>query len=368
MPDALHRGLIAVVPWVNLFILGYYVLVNGVYFALLLVASVATERHRKGLRYGLFSALVDSPTTPPVTVIVPAYNEAPNIVQTVRSLLALNYASHEVLVVDDGSTDGSGAILRDTDGIRLLRFASNRGSGSCRKYGTLAARGRVVVWTDVDMTYPNDEIPALVAELDGYDQVVGARRSEEGTVKLLRRPAKWFIRKLASYLTGVAIPDLNSGFRAFRRDVGRQFVYLLPRGFSCVTTLTMTFLSNGYSIKYVPIDYGARAGESKFHWWKDTRRYLLQVVRLVLSYQPLKAIMPPAATLLTVGGVKLVYDMFDKHFRVGTNTVVILGFGLALAVLGMLSDLLVHVTRDRVELIPAVAGSRATATVPGDDD
>jgi cellulose synthase/poly-beta-1,6-N-acetylglucosamine synthase-like glycosyltransferase len=107
VPEALYRGLIAVVPWVNLFILFYYVIVNGVYFALLLVASVATERHRKGLRYGLFSSLVDSPTTPPVTVIVPAYNEAPNIAQTVRSLLALNYASHEVLVVDDGSTDGT---------------------------------------------------------------------------------------------------------------------------------------------------------------------------------------------------------------------------------------------------------------------
>jgi glycosyltransferase involved in cell wall biosynthesis len=312
----------------------------------------------------------DGPPQLDVTIVLPVFNEAGHLREEIDRIRAAMDASpyrYEILVVDDGSTDGSGEILRDTDGIRLLQFTTNRGSGSCRKYGTLAARGRVVVWTDVDMTYPNHEIPALVAELDGSDQVVGARKSEEGTVKLLRRPAKWFIRKLASYLTGVAIPDLNSGFRAFRRDVGRQFVYLLPAGFSCVTTLTMTFLSNGYSIKYIPIDYAARAGESKFHWWKDTRRYLLQVVRLVLSYQPLKAFMPPAATLLAAGGIKLVYDMFDKHFRVGTNTVVILGFGLALAVLGMLSDLLVHVTRDRVELIPAVAAARATAPELGDD-
>src|SRR5690606_32486069 len=130
--------------------------------------------------------------------------------------------------------------------------------------------------------YPNDRIPELVAELSGYDQVVGARTSEEGTAKLLRKPAKWFVRMLASYLTRTNIPDLNSGFRAFRRDVATQFLYLLPRGFSCVTTLTMAFLSNGYSVKYVPIEYKSRAGRSKFHWLADTRRYILQVVRMVL--------------------------------------------------------------------------------------
>ena len=157
----------------------------------------------------------------------------------------------------------------------------------------MSARGRVVVWTDVDMTYPNDQIPELVGELDGWDQVVGARTSEQGTARFLRAPAKWFIRKLAGYLTGVRIPDLNSGFRAFRRDVGAQFFYLLPRGFSCVTTLTMAFLTNGYSVRYVPIDYFPRRGESKFHWWADTRRYLLQVVRMVLLYEPLRIFRPP---------------------------------------------------------------------------
>ena len=105
-------------------------------------------------------------------------------------------------------------------------------------------------------------------------------------------PAKWFIRKLASYLTETDIPDLNSGLRAFRRDVAMQYVHHLPAGFSCVTTLTMSFLSNGYSVKYVPIDYFPRAGTSKFHWWRDTKRYLLQVVRMTLSYNPLKVFLP----------------------------------------------------------------------------
>jgi len=291
-----------------------------------------------------------------VTVLLPVYNESGHLekeIFRVRESMEASRYSYEILVVDDGSTDGSGAILREIDGIRLLQFAHNRGSGSARKYGTLAARGRVVVWTDVDMSYPNDQIPELVDQLDGHDQVVGARRTEEGTIKFLRKPAKWFIGKLASYLTGVKIPDLNSGFRAFRRDVSLQFLYLLPTGFSCVTTITMTFLSNGYTVKYVPIDYFPREGESKFHWWKDTRRYLLQVVRMVLSYSPLKVLMPPAILLGVIGAGKLVFDLFDKNFRIGTNTLVVLGVSASLALLAMLADLLVQLNKKRHHVMPA---------------
>jgi glycosyltransferase involved in cell wall biosynthesis len=298
----------------------------------------------------------EGPAEVDVSVVLPVFNESGHLekeIFRIREALAASRYSFEILVVDDGSSDGSGDLLERIGGIRLLRFNTNRGSGSARKFGTLAARGRVVVWTDVDMTYPNDEIPDLVDRLDGWDQVVGARRTEEGTVKLLRKPAKWFIRRLASYLTGVKIPDLNSGFRAFRRDVGLQFLYLLPPGFSCVTTITMAFLSNGYSVKYHDIDYLPRAGTSKFHWWRDTRRYLLQVVRMVLSYEPLKVLMPPAVVLGLVGLAKLVYDLVDKDFRVGTNTIVVLGLTIALGLLAMLADLLVHINKKRHDVIPA---------------
>ena len=218
-----------------------------------------------------------------MSVVLPVYNEQGHLaaeIERIRAALAVSPYSFEIIVVDDGSTDGSGAKLREIEGIRLLQFVSNRGTGSARKAGTHAARGRVVVWTDVDMSYPNEEIPQLVKELDGYDQVVGARTSEQGTARFARAPAKWFIRRLASYLVETRIPDLNSGLRAFRADVGRQFLHLLPPGFSCVTTLTMTFLANGYSVKHIPIAYAPRAGSSKFHWWHDTRRYLLQVLRM----------------------------------------------------------------------------------------
>ena len=304
----------------------------------------------------LVTATHEGPPLVDVTVVLPVYNEAGHLekeVFRVREALEASPLTYEILVVDDGSTDGSAKIAREIDGIRLLAFAQNRGSGSARKYGTLAARGRVVVWTDVDMTYPNDEIPELVANLGSNDQVVGARRTEEGTVKVLRMPAKWFIRKLASYLTGVRIPDLNSGFRAFRRDVALQFLYLLPVGFSCVTTITMAFLSNGYSVRYYEIDYFPREGHSKFHWWRDTRRYLLQVVRMVLSYKPLKVLMPPAGIIGLVGLGKLVFDLFDKNWRPAANTIVLLGVSASLALLAMLADMLVHLNRRRHDIIPA---------------
>jgi glycosyltransferase involved in cell wall biosynthesis len=293
-----------------------------------------------------------------VSVVLPVFNEVDHLeqeIKRIRKALDDSEFTYEIIVVDDGSSDRSGELADSIEGVRTLRFLTNRGSGSARKYGSLSARGDVVVWTDVDMSYPNDEIPRLVSELAGYDQVVGARKTEEGTVKFLRKPAKWLIRRLAAYLAGTPIPDLNSGFRAFRREVGHQFLYLLPRGFSCVTTITMAFLSNGYSIRYIPIDYAARAGESKFHWWKDTRRYLLQVVRMILMHEPLRFFGPIAAILGLAGVGKLIFDLFDKDFRVATNTIVLLGLALAFAGVGIIADLMVQLNKRRHDVIPATA-------------
>ena len=291
-----------------------------------------------------------------VTVVLPVYNEKGHLVEEIdriRRALLISGKSFEILVVDDGSDDGSGEQLRAVDGIRLLQFRQNRGSGSARKAGTRAARGRVVVWTDADMTYPNDHIPELVDELDGWDQVVGARTSEQGTAKAARVPAKWIIRRLASYLTGTRIPDLNSGLRAFRADVARQYLHLLPPGFSCVTTITMAFLANGYSVKYIPIEYRERAGTSKFHWWHDTKRYLIQVIRLVLSYNPLKIFLPLGLLLGATGVAKLAYDVVDKDFRVTTSTLVLLLATFQVLAIGLLADLVVRLAKRSDEVDPA---------------
>jgi polyisoprenyl-phosphate glycosyltransferase len=294
-----------------------------------------------------------------VSVVLPVYNEQGHLrdeITRIRAALDSSTYSYEIIVVDDGSTDGSSEQLRQIEGIRLIQFAQNRGSGSARKAGTHAARGRVVVWTDVDMTYPNDLIPQLVKEMEGHDQVVGARTSEQGTMKALRVPAKWFIARLASFLVDQPIPDLNSGFRAFRKKVAAQYLHLLPPGFSCVTTITMAFLSNGYSVKYMPIEYRPRAGESKFHWYNDTKRYAMQVIRLVLSYNPLRVFMPVGLALGLGGLTKLVYDLFDKDFRVGTNTLLVLFAAFQILAIGLLADLVVRISRPREEVDPAALG------------
>ena len=291
-----------------------------------------------------------------VSVVLPVYNEKGHLrteVDRISVALDASPYSYEIIVVDDGSDDGSSEQINAIPNIRLIRFAENRGSGSARKAGSFAAKGRVVVWTDADMTYPNDQIPQLVKELDGYDHVVGARTSEQGTMKVFRVPTKWFIRKLASYLVEKDIPDLNSGLRAFRADVGRQFLHLLPPGFSCVTTLTMAFLANGYSVKYVPIDYFERAGTSKFHWWKDTQRYLLQVVRMMLSYNPLRIFLPLGIILGAAGMAKLGYDWHKRDFQLAANTLLLLFASFQVLAIGLLADLIVRVTKPEHEVEPA---------------
>ncbi len=291
-----------------------------------------------------------------VSVVLPVYNEAAHLSEELDRITAnldASVYSWEVIVVDDGSCDGSGDMALRRPGVRLLRSTRNRGCGAARREGTLASRGRVVVWSDADMTYPNHEISALVDDLGDADQLVGARTTEQGTLKALRIPAKWVIRRLASYLARTRIPDLNSGFRAMRRDVAEQFVHQIPDGFSCVTTITMLFLMNGYSVRYKPINYQPRSGRSKFHWWADTRRYLLQVVRMMLSHDPLRVFMPLTAILGAIFALKLGYDLTGKDFRLATNTL-LLGFaaGQTLAV-GLLADLMVRTSRPSRLVTPA---------------
>jgi glycosyltransferase involved in cell wall biosynthesis len=293
------------------------------------------------------SSQPDEPT-PEVSVVLPCYNERNHVEQEIKRIRAALEAagmSYELICVDDGSTDGTREVLASIPAIRTILFPRNQGSGTARRIGTQEARGRVVVWTDADMTYPNELIPDLVRELDeGYDQVVGARKTEAGTYKFFRVPAKWAIRRLAAYLTNTPIPDLNSGLRAFKRDVAKPYLRLLPPGFSCVTTITLAFLSNGHQIKYVPIDYFKRAGNSKFHPFKDAYNYIIQVLRMVMYFNPLRVLMPVALTLLGGTFVKLIWDLVMHPFRVATNTVLLGVTGLVIACLALLADLVVRRT------------------------
>jgi polyisoprenyl-phosphate glycosyltransferase len=289
---------------------------------------------------------------PYVTVVLPCYNEQDHVLEEIERISAAMDASgygYELLAIDDKSTDQTLARLREAEEkypeLRVVAFRRNGGSGTARRIGTHEANGEIVVWTDADMTYPNERIPELVRYLDDnpdVDQVVGARTSEQGTHKLLRVPAKWAIRKFAEWLSGSKIPDLNSGLRAFRREVSLPYLRLLPPGFSCVTTITLSFLSNQHTVDYLPISYAQRAGQSKFHPLKDAYRYILQVLRMIMYFNPLKVLMPVALWLVGIGFVKGIIDVVRYHFHMTTNTELLFVTGVIIGAVALLADLIVR--------------------------
>ncbi|MGH3646972.1 MAG: glycosyltransferase family 2 protein [Micromonosporaceae bacterium] len=298
------------------------------------------------------SAKAPGPNTLDVTVVLPCYNEQEHVLEEIERITKAMEASpfsYELLVIDDKSTDDTLAVLEGAlaqyPRLRLMPFQRNGGSGTARRIGTQEAYGRTVVWTDADMTYPNERIPEFVQYLLDHphvDQVVGARTSEQGSHKLLRVPAKWLIRKVAEALSGTKIPDLNSGLRAFRREVSLPYLRLLPPGFSCVTTITMSFLSNQHPVDYLPIDYAKRAGKSKFKFVRDAYRYILQVLRMVMYFNPIKVLMPLALGLLGLGFVKGTVDLFVHDLRITTNATLLFVTGLIIASVALLADLIVR--------------------------
>ena len=294
----------------------------------------------------------EAQAAPYVTIVLPCYNEEGHVIAEIERISAAMEASgyeYELMCVNDASTDDTLAKLYEAaprfPKMEIVNFHRNSGSGTVRRIGTQRAKGDIVVWTDADMTYPNERIPELVQILEKdptIDQVVGARTSEQGTYKLLRVPAKWFIRKFAERLTGAKIPDLNSGLRAFRREVSLPYLRLLPAGFSCVTTITVSFLANNHEMYFLPIDYYKRAGKSKFKFGKDAYRYILQVLRMTMYFNPLKVLMPLALTLLGIGVVKAIYDVAVHPVKIATDTVLIFVTGLLIASLALLADLIVR--------------------------
>jgi glycosyltransferase involved in cell wall biosynthesis len=282
-----------------------------------------------------------------VSIVVPVYNEEEAISGDLSVILDTMEASrwdYEVIVVNDASTDKSAEVVRgfEDKGVKLLEHKQNRGGGFARNTGIKAATGDVVMVTDGDGTYPNQDMPKLLdlMEKDDLDMVVGARLKEAGTMKFLRVRAKWFIRKLAEWLSGFRIPDLNSGLRVMKRDIFMQFMELLPWGHSWVSTITLAMLSSGYSVDFVDIDYYPRKGTSTFHPFKDTYSYLTLVIRTVTWFNPLKVFMPLALTLGLAGFGKLIYDFVVYHFHLSPITVVVILAAIQIMALGLMADLI----------------------------
>jgi glycosyltransferase involved in cell wall biosynthesis len=283
-----------------------------------------------------------------VSVVLPTYNEEnalPPVIKDIRKTMSETSYSYEILVIDDCSTDTTYEVAKSL-ADRVIKRTQNGGAGAARKTGIANARGNIIVMLDADGTYNAPDIPKMLELFPAYDQVNGARDSEKGTIKFLRIPAKWFIRSVASFLTMKDIPDLNTGLKAFKRDKMLKFMWLIPDGFSCVTSMTLAFLCNGLYVTWVPTKYHVRIGKSKFHPIKDTYNYLLTVIRIVMYFNPLAIFLPAGILILIIGVLRSLYDVFiaDVHIMQQSDIVILLT-GLLVVVVGLLADLIVAQAR-----------------------
>jgi glycosyltransferase involved in cell wall biosynthesis len=278
-----------------------------------------------------------------LSVVVPVYNEARGLADTLSAIAAsMKEWPHpwELLVVDDGSTDGSDGIAEAFQEVRLVRHPCNLGVGAARKTGVRAAKHDAIVMLDGDATYPADQIPRLAGRLADYDMVVGARTGDTVHRSLLRHPAKWAIRKLACFISGHEIPDLNSGMRAFWRRQALRYESILPDGHSWVATITMALLANGQRVSFEPINYYRRKGKSSFHPIRDTYNYIVLVLRTMTYFDPLKVFLPSGLLFLVVGIVKLVLDDI-LYNDVKESDIMLIIVGVIIIFLGLLADLVV---------------------------
>ncbi|RMH85300.1 glycosyltransferase family 2 protein [Pseudomonas sp. AOB-7] len=234
-----------------------------------------------------------------ISVILPAKNEAPSL-PTVVARIEQHLPGAEIIVVNDGSTDDT-ANAAQTAGAQVVSHPYSKGNGAAIKTGARAATGEILVFMDADGQHDPADIPRLLARLDeGHDMVVGARQNGS-QASLGRGVANGFYNRLASYMTGQPVEDLTSGFRAVRADKFREFLYLLPNGFSYPTTSTMAFFRAGYSVAYEPIHAAQRIGNSHIHLLKDGVRFLLIIFKIGTLYSPLKLFAPAALLFFLVG-------------------------------------------------------------------
>ncbi|NLP09167.1 glycosyltransferase family 2 protein [bacterium] len=283
------------------------------------------------------------------SVLIPAYNEAGSIASVIQGLRAtLQGREFEIIVIDDGSGDQTARIALE-QGVRVLQHKRNRGYGASLKSGILAGRHECLVIMDADGTYPAESIPELVAALKDADMVVGMRAKEN--IPLLRRPAKWILRRLDQYITAQKIPDLNSGMRAFRRSLAMRYFSVVSDRFSFTTTLTVALLSDNYVVTYLPIEYHQRVGKSKIVPW-DFVNFMILTLRLSMLFNPLKIFIPASFLCFVTGAAKFILDIMvaaEKnggnlgryiltHRTISITAMILLLAGLQILLIGMMSD------------------------------
>ena len=281
-----------------------------------------------------------------ISIIIPVYNEEIAVFPTLEELhnifkdTAINY---EILVVNDGSNDNTNLILKSASAkytFTLIEHQVNRGYGAAIKTGIKNSNSDYIAITDADGTYPNKELPRMLELMDGNDMVVGARPFKNLPSKT--KPAKWIINKLANYVTNCQIPDINSGLRIFKREVFLSFLGIIPNGFSLTTTITLGMLSGGYNVKFVPIDYFKREGQSKIKPIQDTLRFITLIIKLSLYFAPLKIFLPISGFLLLTAIIWAPISWFFFGKIADMSTLLLILFSIQIAVISLIAELINH--------------------------
>ncbi len=280
-----------------------------------------------------------SPENNSASIIIPAFNEEEGIEKVLAQLKSLNLGEKsEIIVVDDGSTDQTFR-MASVNGVKVIRHEQNMGYGAALKTGIRHAKNEIIVITDADGSYPIKNIPTFLVDMEHTDMVVGARVGKKAHISFCRKPAKWFINKLANHLSGIKIPDLNSGLRAMRKEKVERFFSILPETFSFTTTITLAFLTNGYSVKYIPIEYYKRKGKSKIHPIKDTLNFIQLIIRTIMYFNPLKIFLPLSFTFFIASATVLIVSWLSGRVMDITTTILFVA-GIQLLAIGMIADLI----------------------------
>lgn len=279
-----------------------------------------------------------------ISIVLPAKNEAAAL-QGVLPRLRAARPDDEIIVVDDGSSDDTAAIAAAA-GARVLSSPYSMGNGAAIKRGARAARGEVIVFMDADGQHDPALIERLLQRLEqGYDMVVGAR-DWSGQAGVGRGLANALYNRLASWVTEHPIADLTSGFRAVRADRFREFLHLLPNGFSYPTTSTMAFFRNAYAVAYEPIPVARRIGRSHIRPLRDGVRFLLIIFKIATLYSPLKLFVPVSLLFCLLGAANYVYTYVTAH-RFTNMSALLLSAGVIVFLIGLISEQITSLTYRR---------------------